>query len=223
MSAQMKLTRPGLLELTAKHEEPRTKEKQLQAQVRRQKRASKKKKDKECIKLGRNLDLGVATLGMLAPDLGWIPKFVEEASVGESAEEFTERVCEKFLHSSDAELTALLSAGESSERRQLQRARSFSTQYNLKTWVLDQNKSKCVAPTIGDCIQRRDELSKRLDFTDSAADNPAFSLGASAGYKWLNRFKRKWKASMQQCGAREHVPVEQTRKKALREKHRAPT
>jgi len=148
-----------------------------------------------------------------------MPKFLEERKVSDASDDFTERVCANFLHAPEEELTALLCPSSEEGARRLQRARSFSTQYNLKTWVETQNRTKSVAPTIGDCIQRRDHMSKELDVAGTPIER-AFSLGSAASYRWLRRFKRKWKASLQQCGAREHVPLEEVRKKALTKRPR---
>ena len=214
--------RPHVFELTAKLQELKAKEKELRAQARRVKRGQQKLEHRQKEHTKRHVDLGVATMAMLAPDTGWIPKFVRETGVAHSTEEFTEQVCQKFVLAPEEELTAILDPQTDKEARRLRRLRSFSTDYQLKNWVATQNTEKSVAPTIGDCIQRRDQLSKDLKLTARPSGGD-FSLGSAATYKWLRRFRRRWKASMQQCGAREFVPLEETRKKARNVKDRGPT
>ena len=73
----------------------------------------------------------------------------------------------------------------------LRDARVFITKHQLHTWVTKQNKSHGIAPTVGDTLIHRDELSAAQ--IDEADVPPIWSVATSARYKWATNFRRKWR------------------------------
>ena len=95
----------------------------------------------------------------------------------------------------------------------LRQAKAFITEQQVHAWVADQNERHGIAPTIGDTLQHRDELSASPNQEMHQA--PLWSVQKSARFKWASRFRRRWRMGFRKPHAREAVPLEIAREKAM--------
>ena len=90
---------------------------------------------------------------------------------------------------------------------------AFITEQQLQAWVAQQNQCHEIAPTVGDVLKHRDELAAaQLHETEQ---EPLWSVASFARYKWATRFRRRSRLGFRKPHAREEVPLEVARQKAV--------
>ena len=87
----------------------------------------------------------------------------------------------------------------------------FTIAFRMEDWVETHNATKGLAPSIGDTIQMRQELTASQEVGECSDE--LFGSTASATYKFMQRFSRKWGVCMRKPGGREYVPLELARRK----------
>jgi len=180
--------------------------------MRRQKRIQAKREQRGVERKEQLTNLGVLILAMLAPDRTWLPHFMAQFELTAERAEFEDALCAQFLGMADDAIANALTPETLEGKAQLRRAHNFVTQVRLKTWVEEQNNEKIVPPSIGDAIRKREELMVELT-ADDEDGTPAFSTKSAARYRWMRRFRNKWRAKMRKPQEREQVPLETARVK----------
>ena len=198
-------------ELTARSEMLKRKEQAFKLQRRREKRSAQKKNDRRDEKAKAVHEIALVVVAIMAPDCSWLADFVAQHDEGAEMGMTEDSLCEDYLKMTTTEVADLLSPATQRGLKLLRSARKFTTAFRMKHWVETQNVTKGLAPSIGDTIQMRQELTASQEVGDCSED--LFSSTASATYKFMQRFSRKWGVCMRKPGGREYVPLELARKK----------
>ena len=143
------------------------------------------------------------------------------SGVDEELSAFDEEVVDHFLALSLEDLTAMRTPTDQQGKTRLRDAQAFITEHRLHAWVATHNEKHGMAPTVGDALQHRDELAA----TDVVKDlqGPIWSVGSSARYKWGASFRKRWRLGLSKPHAREAVPLEIARRKAVPLKGQVPS
>ena len=99
-------------------------------------------------------------------------------------------------------------------KTRLRDAQAFITEHRLQAWVATHNERHGLAPTVGDALQHRDELAAAIQ-VEEMQPSPLWSVASSARYKWGARFRKRWRVGLKKPQAREAVPLEVARQKAI--------
>ena len=84
----------------------------------------------------------------------------------------------------------------------------------MQAWVATHNERHGLPPTVGDALQHRDELAAVVQ-AEEMQPSPLWSVASSARYKWGARFRKRWRVGLKKPHAREAVPLEVARQKAI--------
>ena len=126
---------------------------------------------------------------------------------------FDDEVSDHFLALSDDEVLAMRTPTDQQGKTRLKDAQAFITEHRLHAWVARHNDEHGMAPTVGDALQQRDELAASDVVKD--LQGPTWSVVSSARYKWCARFRKRWRLGLKKPHAREAVPLEIARQKAV--------
>ena len=99
-------------------------------------------------------------------------------------------------------------------KTRLRDAQAFIMEHRLQKWVATHNERHGLAPTVGDALQHRDELAAAVQVQEMQP-SPLWSVASSARYKWSARFRKRWRVGLKKPHAREAVPLEVARQKAI--------
>ena len=185
------------------------------ARLRKEQKAACARRSRELAARRRALERACVILALHDSDRAWLPAYMREhgmSGVGEELAAFDEELCSQFLSLPLESINRILAPTELRGRGMLRDARAFITKHQLHTWVTKQNESHGIAPTVGDTLTQRDELSAAK--VVEAAAPPMWSVATSARYKWATRFRRRWRLGTRKPQARAAVPVHIAREKA---------
>ena len=133
--------------------------------------------------------------------------------VGEELAAFDDEVVAYFLGLSVEDVNAMRVPTDQEGKARLREAQAFITEQQVQAWVAEQNECHGIAPTVGDVLRHRDELAAaQLHETEQ---QPLWSVASSARYKWATRFRRRSRLGLRKPHAREAVPLETARQKAV--------
>jgi len=203
-------------ELAALQSKLRLKDRECNNQARRLKRQRVKQDHRSAQAEHNIIDIAVVILAVAAPDLTCVPEFLTQwkKSSQPDIDDFMDNICKKYVALTDVELSERLDPHSQRSKSLLRQAEAFATKFRLHVWVEKMNQQKGIAPSISDALQQRQEFTTALELSRTdLSQNSKYSTRAAAGYKWVRRFKRKWRLRSHQAGAREHVPLEDARKK----------
>ena len=150
-------------------------------------------------------------------DRCWLPAFMRKHGMRDGDEElaaFDEQVVNHFLALSCEEVAAMRAPTCRMGKTRLRDAQAFITEHRLQEWVATQNERHGLAPTVGDALQHRDELAAAVQVEENQP-SPLWSVASSARYKWGTRFRKRWRVGLKRPHAREAVPLEVARQKAI--------
>ena len=184
--------------------------------LRKEQKAAHARRSRELAARARALERAIVILALHEADRSWLSAFMREhdmTGVGEELAAFDEELCTKFLSLQPEEIAAIRFPNDQRGQARLREAQVFITNHQLHAWVCKQNECHGIAPTVGDTLAQRDELAAAL-VGDS--DAPAtWSLAKAARYKWAAKFRRRWRLGSRKPQAREAVPLEVARQKAI--------
>ena len=104
-----------------------------------------------------------------------------------------EELCQRYLEvDADSILDILDGSSQAITFKAQRAARKWLQERDLHKWVDKQNVEQGVAPSCQSVLQRRRELLMSL----SPQEIPAAYSDPKSGYKWLNRFRRRWSVSL---------------------------
>ena len=172
----------------------------------------------------RLVQQAVAILLLYDMDRCWLPAFMMKhgmSGVDEELSVFDEEVVDHFLALSLEDLTAMRTPTDQQGKTRLKDAQAFITEHRLHAWVARHNEEHGMAPTVGDALQHRDELAAADAMKD--LQGPMWSVAKSARYKWGAGFRKRWRLGLRKPHAREAVPLEIARRKAVHFKGRVPS
>ena len=172
----------------------------------------------------RLVQQAVVILLLYDTDRCWLPAFMRKHGMGGVDEElsaFDDEVTDHFLALSDEELIAMRTPTDKQGKTRLKDAQAFITEHRLHAWVARHNEENGMAPTVGDALQQRDELAAAGVVED--LQGPKWSVASSARYKWGASFRKRWRLGLRKPHAREAVPLEIARQKALPLKGQVPS
>ena len=129
---------------------------------------------------------------------------------GEELSAFDEEVVNHFLALSFEDMNAMRAPTDQRGKTRLRDAQAFLTEHRLAT----HNERHGLAPTVGDALQHRDELAAAVQ-AEEMQPSPLWSVASSARYKWGASFRKRWRLGLRKPHAREAVPLEIARQKAL--------
>ena len=135
------------------------------------------------------------------------------SGVGEELAAFDDEVVAYFLGLSVEDVNAMRAPTDQEGKARLREAQAFITEQQVQAWVAEQNECHGIAPTVGDVLRHRDELAAaQLHETEQ---QPLWSVASSARYKWATRFRQRSRLGLRKPHAREAVPLEIARQKAV--------
>ena len=126
-----------------------------------------------------------------------------------------------FLALSLEDLIAMRTPADQQGKTRLKDAQAFITEHRLHAWVARHNEEHGMAPTVVDALQHRDELAAADIMKD--LQGPIWSVARSARYKWGASFRKRWRLGLRKPHAREAVPLETARQKAVPLKGQVPS
>ena len=198
--------------------------KAVNARLRQMRKAEWTQRKHELSARQRLVQLAVVILLLYDTDRCWLPAFMMKhgmSGVDEELSAFDEEVVGHFLALSPEDLTAMRTPTDQQGRSRLKAAQAFITEHRLHAWVARQNEENGMAPTVGDALQHRDELAAADAMKD--LQGPMWSVAKSARYKWGAGFRKRWRLGLRKPHAREAVPLEIARRKAVHFKGRVPS
>ena len=172
----------------------------------------------------RLVQQAVAILLLYDTDRCWLPAFMRKhgmSGVDEELSVFDEEVVDHFLALSLEDLTAMRTPTDQQGKTRLKDAQAFITEHRLHAWVARHNEEHGMAPTVVDALQHRDELAAADIMKD--LQGPIWSVARSARYKWGASFRKRWRLGLRKPHAREAVPLETARQKAVPLKGQVPS
>ena len=191
--------------------------KAVNARLRQEKKAAWARRNHELAARRRHVQQAVAVLLLHDSDRCWLPAFMRKHGMSDVAEElaaFDEEVVNHFLGLSVEDMNAMRTLSDQQGKARLREAQAFLTEEQLQAWVARQNEFHGIAPTVGDTLKHRDELAAATQVNEM--DQPAiWSLASSARYKWSASFRKRWRLGVRKPHAREAVPLEIARQKAV--------
>ena len=125
-----------------------------------------------------------------------------------------EEVVNHFLALSLEDMNAMRVPTDQRGKTRLRDAQAFLTEHRLQAWVATHNERHGLPPTVGDALQHRDELAAAVQ-AEEMQPSPLWSVASSARYKWGASFWKRWRLGLRKPHAREAVPLEIARQKAL--------
>ena len=190
--------------------------KAVNARLRQVRKSARTRRRHELSARQRLVQQAVAILLVYEADRCWLPAFMRKhgmSGVEDELSAFDEEVVDHFLALSPEDLSAMRNPTDQKGKTRLKDAQAFITEHRLHAWVATQNDQHGLAPTVGDALQHRDELAA----ADAEKDlqGPIWSVASSARYKWGASFRKRWRLGLRKPHAREAVPLEIARKKAV--------
>ena len=177
------------------------------ARLRKEQKAACARRSRELAARRRALERASAILALHDSDRAWLPAFMREhgmSGIGEELTAFDEDLCNNFLSLSADEISRIRAPTDHRGKGMLRDARVFITTHQLHTGVTKQNKSHGIAPTVGDTLIHRDELSG--DKAGEAGEASIWSVASSARYKRAANLRRELRLRKRSPHARETVP-----------------
>ena len=168
--------------------------KAVNARLRQARKTAWARRKHELSARRRLVQTAVVILLLYETDRCWLPAFMRKHGMGSEEEElsaFDQEVGDHFIALSLEELNAMRTPEDQQGKTRLKEAQAFITEHRLHAWVASQNDKHGLAPTVGDTLQQRDELAAAVA-TEETQD-PIWSNGCSARYKWGARFRTKWR------------------------------
>ena len=165
----------------------------------------------------RLVEQAVVVLLLHDTDRCWLPAFMRKHGMRDRDEElsaFDEEVVSYFLALTLEDMNAMRSPTDQRGKTRLRDAQAFITEHRLQAWVATHNERHGLAPTVGDALQHRDELAAAIQAKEMQP-SPIWSVASSARYKWCASFRRRWRVGLKKPQAREAVPLEVARQKAI--------
>ena len=190
--------------------------KAVNARLRKVRKTEWTRRQHELSARRRLVQLAVAILLLYDTDRCWLPAFMRKhgmSGVDEELSAFDEEVVEHFLALSPEDMTAMRTPTDQQGKTRLKDAQAFITEHRLHAWVARHNEEHGMAPTVGDALQHRDELAA-ADVVKNL-QGPIWSVASSARYKWGASFRKRWRLGLRKPHAREQVPLEIARQKAV--------
>ena len=187
----------------------------INARLHQERKRNRKRSARELSARRRHVQEALTILILHDSDRRWLPAFMRKhgmSGVGEELSAFDEEVCSSFQTLSVKEINTMRDPPDRPGQTRLRQAKAFITEQQVHAWVADQNERHGIAPTIGDTLQHRDELSATQNQEMHQA--PLWSVQKSARFKWASRFRRRWRMGFRKPHAREAVPLEIAREKA---------
>lgn len=198
--------------------------KAVNARLRQMRKTAWTRQKQELSARRRLVQQAVAILMLYDTDRCWLPAFMRKHGMSGADEElsaFDEEVVDHFLALSLEDLTAMRTPTDQQGKTRLRDAQAFITEHRLHAWVATHNEKHGMAPTVGDALQHRDELAAADVVKD--LQGPIWSVGSSARYKWGASFRKRWRLGLSKPHAREAVPLEIARRKAVPLKGQVPS
>ena len=117
---------------------------------------------------------------------------------------------DRFLAMTTAQTVRLLEPRRAVEAARLHAAQAFSIEHGVHVWLAERNTAGGVAPVISSVLERRHDLSPLRGH----AAGPRLQLGKWGYYKWVTRWRRKWRVSKARAHPRDVLETAVARKKA---------
>ena len=190
--------------------------KAVHARLRQARKTAWARRKHELSARRRLVQQALVVLLLYDTDRCWLPAFMRKhgmSSMDEELSAFDEEVTDHFLALSDDEVIAMRTPTDQQGKTRLKDAQAFITEHRLHAWVARHNDEHGMAPTVGDALQQRDELAASDVVKD--LQGPTWSVVSSARYKWCARFRKRWRLGLKKPHAREAVPLEIARQKAV--------
>ena len=203
-------------ELEAAIAASRLRSSELGADIRNRRRIQQNQDRKDKRQLQAALDTALIILCATAPSHSISQAFLRIAfprGSEEGIESMVEQVELRYLQLPPETIVDIMDSTDSTmPRTRYRQAKTFLEEYHLRHWVERQNLKRGVAPPLNAVCTRR----LYLRHTSREPLPPALpSVGKSASYKRLHRFRRKWQLHMGTCPARVVLPVNTLRQKAM--------
>ena len=125
-----------------------------------------------------------------------------------------DNVVKTFLAMADAEVNDLTDPTLERGRKFLDTAANFIVEWQLRSWISLQNLGKGVAPAIDLVLAQRDMIARQVrTLSEPVAER---QLTRSGSYKWVHRWRGRWRMPKGRFGMRDFTPLTEMRQKACR-------
>lgn len=185
---------------------------ELTATKRKEEKIERRQRAKCRRMLEKHEDIGTILLAKRGADFEMLREyFAKQVEDERGPEDFVHRVSEKFLAMSDAEVTACVDDTTKGSAAKLA-AERFLLEYSVHSWIGEQNSKKGVAPSVGDIVRQVEETRRALQRRGQVVQQSKQTFHGA--YKWIQRFRRRWRVRSAQVAYHELESVEQARAKA---------
>ena len=191
--------------------------KAVNARLRQVQKTAWSRRQHELSARRRLVEQAVVILLLHEIDRWWLPAFMRKHGMRDVDEELSaldEEVVNHFLALSLEDMNAMHAPTDQTGKTRLRAAQAFIMEHRLQAWVVTHNERHGLAPTVGDALKHRDELAAAVQ-AEEMQQSPLWSVASSARYKWSARFRKRWRVGLKKPHAREAVPLEVARQKAI--------
>jgi hypothetical protein len=202
----------GLGDLVRYRQELKAREKEIQQELRRRKKNDATRSKRADAARQLHEDVAVHVLASSSDDLAWMRSYCEQRGISsKEVVAFQEVVVKKFKDMGEGAMADLVESTTHRGHLCSHQARAFLRDWDLHRWIEHCNRYQGLTVAVADLMHRRDLLMPQAE--NCGADSPRRGSSKSAGYKWVKRFRCRWRLRHLRSSAREAVPLEQMREK----------
>ena len=188
------------------------------AELRKQRKAhAKRDREKQQRRKRAEEEQAATALVLLAltmPATNCLRSFLERGGKDELSASATDSAVaatvDRFLAMTTAQTVRLLEPRRAVEAARLRAAQAFSIEHGVHVWLAERNTAGGVAPVISSVLERRHDLSPLRGH----AAGPRLQLGKWGYYKWVARWRKRWRVRKARAHPREVLETAVARNKA---------
>ena len=153
-------------------------------------------------------------LALTMPATNCLRSFLERSGKDELSASATDSAVaatvDRFLAMTTAQTVRLLEPRRAVEAARLRAAQAFSIEHGVHVWLAERNTAGGVAPVVSNVLERRHELAAACGH----AAGSRLQCGKWGYYKWVARWRRKWRVQKARAHPRDVLETAVARKKA---------
>ena len=119
---------------------------------------------------------------------------------------------DRYLETELEVLRDIMGRKDTIGRHVMRAALKFEGEYSLATWLETENRDKGVAPNTGLVLRHLRKPQEKPEALSPLTRTASTTFG---GLKWVQRFRHRWRLLRGRFPARERIPVEELREKAI--------
>ena len=179
----------------------------LDDRIKRQHQKAQSRRRQEEAKLRRLRQVGLRIVAIARNAMHTLEKWLSEKlpSVDDAEREMMlEEIAEEFGSLHVDNINRMLEPIAKQEAALLKEAKAGVASCDLHSWVCQQNVGKGVAPSVGAILRQRSRYDSMSQTTMDGIEERA--AGRSASYKWIARWRSKWRMPKGKIQDRDALP-----------------